>query len=201
MSNIAFSSVVNTDAQGNVLIFPSLPAYPAAGGYYSVTGASTAVVAASLAANTNLVSMRFNPASARIAYINNVRLFLSPATIGTNGGIPTVLSLVRFTAATPTGGTARTINRLSATQGTASDMFDVRDSNAALTVTSVVFGTVLASAIVPNNSTNNTPGAFDVDFPWFPELRPGDGMALQTVNVGPLTATWNYSYTMDWLER
>lgn len=178
-----------------------IPGYPAAGGFYSVTGFTTAVVAASLAASTSLAAARFSASSTRKAYITRLRVAMSVATAGAAGGIPTVLGLQRFTAATPTGGTARTPDRAGPTKGSGTDMTDVRDSNAALTVTSVTFGNIIASTLVPNGSTNTAAFEWMIDFPAPPELVAGDGVVLRTQNAGPATATWNYQYNLYWFER
>lgn len=175
--------------------------YPAAGGFYSVTGFTTAVVAASLATTTTLMSFRLSTGSTRKAYITRMRVMMSVSTAGAAGGIPTVFGLQRFTAATPTGGNARTPDRMGPAKGTATDVTDVRDSNSALTVTSVTFGNVIASTLVPNGSTNVNPLEWVIDFPAEPELAAGDGVCLRTQNAGPATATWNFQYNLYWFER
>jgi hypothetical protein len=80
-------------------------------------------------------------------------------------------------------------------------MTDVRDSNTALTVTSVVFGSIIAASLVPNHSTNNAAVEWLMDFPAPEELSAGDGVVLRTQNAGPATATWGFSYTLYWAER
>ena len=178
-----------------------IPGYPSAGGFYSVTGFTTAVVAASLASTTTLAAARFATGSTRKAYVVRLRVMMNLATAGAAGGIPTVLGLQRFTTATPTGGSARTPDRMGPAKGSATDMTDVRDSNAALTVGSVVFGNVIASTLVPNGSTNVAPIEWMIDFPAPPELTAGDGVCLRTQNAGPATATWNFQYNLYWFER
>lgn len=186
--------------QGKVVL--GNPAIGAAGGHYSVAGQTSAVVAAALAANTSLMTMRFNPASSRKAYVDRMRVLVGVATVGASAAVAGTLGLQRFTTATPTGGTARTVNRLQESAGTATDMFDVRDSNAALTVTSVVFGNVVAATLVPLFIAS---GAMWME--WIVEpprpivLNPGDGLALRTQVAMAATQTWMYAYTFHWAEK
>ena len=192
---------LNVDEALAAQVFEYIPGYPVAGGFYSVSGYTTAVVAAALAANTTLMSARLSTGSARKAYIHRLRVHMAPATAGAAGGIPSVLGLQRFTTATPSGGTARVVDRAGPTKGTASDMTDVRDSNAALTVTGVVFGNLICSGTVPISSTNVGPFEWIAEFKAPIELSAGDGICLRTQNVGPATATWVYSYNLYWGER
>jgi hypothetical protein len=193
--------VADVDEARNLPVFQTTPGYPAAGGFYSVTGFTAAVVAAALAASTSLMAARFSAGSTRKAYLTKLRVLMSVPTPGAAGGIPPTLALQRFTTATPTGGTARTVDRVSAAKGTASDMTDVRDSNAALTVTSVVFGNLIASSLVPIHGTNNAAVEWIAEFPAPEELAAGDGICLRTQVVGPATATWTFSYELFWFER
>src|SRR6266545_1200238 len=123
------TSVAKVDANGN--IYSAVPggieAHPAAGGFYTVTGGTIAVIAASLAASTMLMSMRFAAVSTRKAYIYRIRINGVVYTAGAAGGIGTILTVQRFTAQTPTGGTARTPNELNEPLTTATDMTDIRD--------------------------------------------------------------------------
>lgn len=200
--------VAEVDEARNVQVFESIPGYPAAGGFYTAAGKSAAgsdaagIIAASLATNTLLMSARFSTGSIRRAYVTKMRVLMGICTVGATGGIAGVLGLQRYTTATPTGGNARTSSRLGGTaKGTVTDMTDIRDFNAALTVTSVVFGEVLGMSMIPNGSTNITP----VEWIWEPkapcELGAGDGIGLRTQQVGPATATWQFSWTMHWFER
>lgn len=169
---------------------------------FTVAGQTSAVVAASLAANTTLMSMRFSTTSTKKAYVTRMRLALAAATVGTSGLVPGTLGLQRFTTATPTGGTARTVNKQFEGFGAGSDMTDIRDSNAALTVTSVVFGNVVTSNIVPifiAGTALINEWVMDLDVPIV--LNPGDGLALRTQVAMPATQTWMYSYTFHWYEK
>lgn len=196
----------DVDANKNLAVSEGLPAIPAAGGYYTVAGQASAIVAAALAANTMLMSMRMATGSTRKAYITRFRVCLSVATCGANGGVAGTLGLQRFTAQTPTGGTARTPCRLNESAGTASDITDIRDSNAALTGTAPTFGTVVAASLVPLVQ-QTTSGASNGGFEWIIEpphpivLAAGDGLALRTQVVMPATQTWVYSYTAHWFEK
>jgi hypothetical protein len=194
--------VADVDSNNNLIVSYGTPAWPSAGGFYTVAGQTSAVVAATLAANTTLMSMRFSAASTRSAYVTRVRVLIAAATVGAATLVAGTLGLQRFTTATPTGGTARTVNRQAEGFGSASDMTDVRDSNAALTVTSVVFGTVVSNSLVPLFI-----GAGGMFYEWIVEppqpivLKPGDGLALRTQVVMPGTQTWTFSYTYHWFEQ
>lgn len=183
-------------------VTPGVPAHPNAGGYYSVSGGLTAVIAASLAANTTLMSMRLNPVSVRKAYIDKVRVVIAISTVGTSALVPGLLGLQRFTTATPTGGTARTPHEFNEPLATTSDITDVRDLNSALTVTSVVFGGLAAQTYVPiviSGSTSYFEWIFE---PPYPEvLQPGDGLCLRTQSVMPATQTWMFNYNAYWHEE
>jgi hypothetical protein len=193
-------------ADKSLPVAEQLPVVPAAGGFYTVTGQVPAVVAAGLAANTMLASMRMVVGSSRAAYITRLRVCLSIATQGVAGGIAGVLGLQRFTAQTPTGGVARTPNRLHEGAGTASDITDIRDSNAALTGTAPTFGAIVAVTLVPLVIVL-TSGMVNCGFEWIVEppypirLAAGDGLALRTQQAMPATQTWVYSYTYHWFEK
>lgn len=193
--------IAEVDEARNVTTYQLVPGYPAAGGFYEASGFTSAVVAAALAANTMLMSARLQGSSTRKAYISRMRVLMEVPTAGAAGGIPSVLGLQRFTAQTPTGGTARTAARVGPTKGSASDMTDIRDSNAALTGTAPTFGDLLASTLVPIAGTSTAPVEWIVDFPAPIELVAGDGVCLRTQQVGPATATWVYSYNLYWAER
>lgn len=195
----------NVDEASNLLVNAnqSVPGYPAAGGFYTVAGRSgTVAIAAALATDVSLMSMRMAVGSLRKAYVTKFRVSMSTVTAGAAGGVPSILGIQRFTTATPTGGTAKTPSRLGGTaKGTATDVTDVRDNNAALTVTSVVFGEEIAWHQTPTN------GALASLIEWAHEpvapieLAAGDGLVLRTRQVGPATATWYFTYTVHWFER
>lgn len=198
--------VLEVDPNRNLTIVDGERGY-SVGGEYIVSGFTTAAVAAALAANTSLASLRFSTGSTRKAYMTRLRVQFTVITPGANGGVPGVLAWQRFTAATPTGGTARTVDKKNAAHPSASDMTDVRDSNAALTVTSVTFGNVTAATIIPT-WPELTSGAVNGAFEWIVEpddepivLAAGDGLALRTQVACPATTTWGFSYTCHWYEK
>lgn len=201
--------VADVDEARNVQIFQAIPGYPTAGGFYSVAGHTTAVVAASLAIDVMLMSARMVVSSTRKAYILRFRLHLWPVTaVPTTAVDEGVLSLRRFTAQTPTGGNARTVNRFAEAKGTATDITDIRDSNAALTGTAPTWGTVIAQVPVPviqgaiaAGMASQAALEYVFEFPAPLELAAGDGIALRTTKACPATATWGYAYTMYWFER
>lgn len=179
----------------------SLPAHPTAGGFYTVTGGTSATVAVSLAANTMLMSARFATGSTRNAYVTNFILTITPTTLGTSALVAGTLGLIRFTAQTPTGGTARTPNEQNESLTTATDMTDVRDSNAALTGTAPTFGNVIGSTLVPLFVASGGSHIWQLrpEYPF--KLTAGDGVALRTIVAMPATQTWMFNYTMEWFEK
>jgi len=194
--------VSEVDEARNLQVITTTPGYPTAGGWYSVTGRSgVAVIAAALATDTVLMSARFSASSIRKAYITQLHVSLTNVLAGAIGGVPGILGLQRFATATPSGGTAKTPSRLSATKGTATDMIDVRDSNSALTVTSVTFSDELAWTLTPTAATYINSIDWLVDFKAPIELVAGDGVCLRTRQVQPATATWYFTYEMYWYER
>jgi hypothetical protein len=193
--------IAEVDEARNVQVYKTIPGYPTAGGFYRVVGWCTAAVAAALAANTSLMSARLSTGSTRKAYVTKIRIFLGVPTVGAAGGIASMLAVQRFTTATPTGGTARTVARIGPTKGSATDMTDVRDSNAALTVTSVVFGDIVGGSLTPVNGVNGAPTEYILEPDAPIEMSAGDGLCLRTQTAGPATATWDFSYVMEWFER
>jgi len=194
------------DAKNNLFVRAGgVRDFAAVGGGFSVAGSVSAVIAAALAANTMLASLRFNPASSRAAYITRIRVLIAPATFGAAGGVAGTLGWQLFTAQTPTGGTARTPTRKNSTTGSGTDMFDVRDSNAALTGTAPTFGTIVAVSLVPVSVASASPIEWIVDMDDFNgeplRLGPGDGLALRTQVAMAATQTWLYSYTAHYFEK
>lgn len=197
------------DANGNPLgtettplpVMPGIPPHPAAGGYYSVAGGLSTAISATLAANVSLFTMRFDTASARTAYIDRIRINMLIVTVGTSALVPGLMGLQRFTAATPTGGTARTANKQNETLATTSDMTDVRDSSGALTVTGVTFGTILDEKHVPiviSGATSYFEWVYEPPYPAV--LAPGDGIAFRSQSTFPGTQTWLFNYNAYWHE-
>ena len=181
----------------------ALPTHPVAGGgFYSIAGGVTAVVAASLAANTVLMSMRFDPTSNRIARLSRLRVNFNIATVGATALIGGIVGIQRFSGAIPTGGTVRTPNKMDEVLSTSSHMTDVRDLNSALTVTSVVVGSLVSENRVPiviSGATSYYEWVYEPAYPLV--LRPGDGVCLRTQSIMPATQTWLFDYTAHWSEE
>lgn len=204
---ISPANLLEIDAFNNAKIRGACPPHfpNSVGGGFSVAGSASAVVAAALAANTMLMSMRFNPASSRNAYITRARICITPATLGAAAGVAGTLGLQKFSAQTPTGGTARTPLRKMPNIGSATDMTDVRDSNAALTGSAPTFSEYAAMTLVPLfvASAGGFEWIIDMDdLGGIPiRLTAGDGLALRTVVAMAATQTWLYSYTFHWYEQ
>jgi len=191
----------DVDSNKNLQVTEGLPAHPAAGGFYTVCGGPAGIVAAGLAADVSLFAMRFAAGSTRKAYVTKFRFVMSPATLGAAAGVAGSIGLQRFTAATPSGGTARTANELAEVLATATDMTSIQDLATALTVTSVVFGTEIARSRVPVFVASA--GWFEWIFePLHPVvLNAGDGIALRTRVAMAATQTWVFDYTCHWYEK
>lgn len=199
------TTIAEVDLNRNLIVSQGEKGY-AVGGEYVVTGWTAAAVAAALAASTPLVTLRL-VSSSRKAYLTRLRLTVTVITPGANGGIPGVLAWQKFTTATPTGGTARTAVKKNASHPSASDITDIRDNNAALTVTSVVFTDIYGAIVMPT-FPELTSGAVNGAFEWVFEpssepivLASGDGIALRTQVVMPATTTWGFSYGIHWYEK
>lgn len=195
----------DVDANKNLYVTNGLPSIPAAGGYYVATGAPTGVVAAALAAGTDLVALRFSPTSTRKAYIDKFELIVTIATVGASGGVGGVLGLRRFTNATPSGGTARTAAELNEAASATTDMTSIQDLASALTVTSVVFPASGELAWFRQNvSTIGTTSIYEFEpsvgggYPLV--LNAGDGIALSVRVAMAATQTFVYSWRCIWHE-
>lgn len=188
---------------GNPIVITPVnpPPHPATGGFYSVCG-YTGTIAAGIAANTSLMSMRFSSSSTRIAYVKKMRVDIAVITVGATGLIPTPFGLQRFTSATPSGGSAFTPANLNESLDSATDMTDVRANASALTVTSVVFGSVIDQVAVPVFISGSGPAYTWNIQPTYPiVLQAGDGLALRIQSVGPATQTWMFSFVAEWEEK
>ena len=181
------------------------PGYGSAGGGFLVTGGNSSVVAADLAANTSLMAARFAPGSSQKAFINKFQIQLVTATLGTAALVNGSLGLQKFTTATPTGGTTRAAVRKNSSEGSTTDMTDIRDSNGALTMTSVVFADVVVQFLNPASGVIANLVSLEWQFDGFYNqplvLQPGEGICLRSQVGMPVTHTWMYSYVMDWFER
>jgi len=166
--------------------------------YYSVTGSTSAVIAATLASNTTLVAIRNG--GTKIMRISSLLVNFSVATVGTSALVAGSIAWQKFTSATPSGGTARTVAK-KRNSYLASTVADVRDSNAALTVAGVSFADVYFQSNIPLM----TAGAL---YPWQINMRDTDevileaneGICLRTQVICPGTQTWMYSYCVEWCE-
>lgn len=199
------ANVLEVDANKNALINAGLPAHPASavGGFYTVTGGcgGTGVVAAGLANDTPLMGMRFSASSTRKAYVTKGRILIGVATVGASAGVPGQLGLQRFNTAAFTGGAARTVNEMHEASTTATDMTDVRDHNATLTVGSVAYGTEVSRSLLPLCITSGFGWMEWVILPPYPiVLQAGDGLCLRTRVQLAATQTWVYTYTFEWYE-
>jgi hypothetical protein len=194
------ANVAEVDANRNAKASEGYPAHPAAGGYYTVCGGPAAVVAAALATDVSLISLRFSPSSTRQAYLHKFRFNMSPSTLGAAAGVAGRVALQRITTATPSGGVARTPNEQNPALATLSDMTDIRDNNAALTVTSVVFGAEIASSRIP--LFVSSAGWYEWIYePIYPTVfAAGDGMVMRTRVALAATQTWVFDWTAHWFE-
>lgn len=195
-------NVADVDGARNLYVRRGTPNHGAVGGGFAVTGGPSAVCAAALAANTTLASFRLSASATSNVYITRMRVSINSATVGVSGGVPGQIAWQRFTAATPSGGTARTPVRKDASTGSATQVTDVRDSNAALTVTSVNFGDIIVINPIPVFTSGGTVEyVTDLDEDEFVRLSAGDGLCLRTQVAGPATMTWTYTYTIHYLEK
>jgi hypothetical protein len=194
--------VAETDSNRNLYHRRGNAHYGSAGGAFVVTGGASAVVAAALAANTPLMTMRHGAAATSNVFITRLRFTINPATVGASAGVPGQIAWQKFTTATPSGGTARTPARKDNVTGGATQVADVRDSNAALTVTSVVFSDVYVIHPIPNYTTGGSNEyVIDLDEDEWIRLAAGEGIALRTQVAGPATMTWTYTYSVHYLEK
>lgn len=189
------------DARNNLFTRRHPAHYGAAGGAFVVTGGPSAVVAAAIAANTTLASLRHGTSATTNIWLTRLRMTFNPATVGASAGVPGQIAWQRFTAATPSGGTARTPARKDLATGAATQVLDVRDSNAALTVTSVNFGDMCVIHPIPNWTTGGSiEYCTDLDEDEFIRLTAGDGICLRTQVAGPATQTWTFTYSIHYFE-
>lgn len=179
--------------------------FDSVGGGWIVSGCTTAIVAAAKAANTMLMSARAS--TGNHIYITRLKLTYQVVTAFAAAAVPSTLAWQRFTAQTPTGGTARTPCRKNITTGSATNLTDVRDSNAALTGSAPTFGDVIAQSLMPTFTVSGSIFVWDVDLTK-PNSEPilldaNDGIALRTgpTNAFAATGTWMYSYEIHWFER
>lgn len=199
------NNILNVDLNNNIFVAPGLPVWPASGGtsggYYTTAGQTIVATAASLGTGVVLASMTHSSSSTRSAYITKMRMMINVVTPGTAALIPGTLVLQRFTGGTPSGGWVRFPNRLSEISGNTSNMTDIRDSDAGLTVTNCTGTSIVASSIVPIFAIGGLAA-----YEWIVEpsqpivLVPGEGIWIRCQVAMPATQTWTYSYTFHWRE-
>jgi hypothetical protein len=193
---------VDSDSNRNLLHRRGNAHYGATGGAFAVAGGPTAIVAAALAANTPLMALRHGAAATSNLFITRLKFSINPATVGASAGVPGQIAWQKFTTATPSGGTARTPGRKDNVTGSATQVADVRDSNAALTVTSVVFTDIFVIHPIPNYTTGGSNEyVTDLDEDEWIRLAAGEGIALRTQVAAPATMTWTYTYGIHYLEK
>lgn len=165
---------------------------------YVVCGATGAVCAAALAAGTTLIAMRNG--AGKSLYITKIKVRFTVGTVGVSAGVAGSVKWERFTTATPTGGTARTVAKKNATFN-ASNVADVRDGNAALTVTSVVWTDVLDMSNVPLMITGVPSPEWVSEWEDSPAvIAPSEGISLRVLTQLAATQTWQFSYSIEWFE-
>jgi hypothetical protein len=193
-------NILDIDGRNNQYVRRHPAHHGTTGGAYVVTGGPSAVVAAALAANTLLMSLRHGTAATTNLYLTRLRLSINTATVGASAGVPGQIAWQRFTAVTPTGGTARTPARKDVSTGSGTQVLDVRDNNAALTG-APTFGDVLVISPIPNFTVGTSiEYVTDLDEDEFIRLTAGDGICLRTQVAAPATMTWTYTYTIHYLE-
>lgn len=196
---------VDSDANKNLMVASGIPAHPAAGGWYTVTGGPTGIVAAALAADTSLIAMRLSTGSTRKAYITFFEFNMSPATLGAAAGVAGVIGLQRITGGVGSTGTERVSCRMNEGAGTATDITSIQEKVSALTMTSVVFGAEIAWTRVPLFVASA--GSYTWQFS--PQnrlghplvLNAGDGICFRTRVALAATQTWVFTWRCDWFEK
>jgi hypothetical protein len=201
-----FSGVTaEVDSERSQHMRKGVPGFGTVGGGWAVSGGPAGIVAATLAASTTLMSARVATGATKSIYVTRARVVFASATVGASAGVPGQIAWQKFTTATPTGGSARTPFRKNpGTGGAGTDLSDVRDNNAALTVTSVVFTDIMAQSVIPNFTTGDAfEWVWDMDdMDGIPaKFSAGDGFCLRTQVVMPGTLTWVFSYTVHYFEK
>lgn len=193
----------DTDSNRNLFTAEQLPIVPTNGGWYTVAGQLSSAVGQNLVPGTTFLSLRFSPTSTRKAYIQEIRLMLAVTGVAISGSVPGFFVFQRFNSATPTGGTARTVNKLDESNSDTSDMTDIRDNNTALTITNVVFEAIVAGFSQASFIASQADWQEWLFRPQYPiVLKPGNGLAFrsstQQTNAGQ---TWLFAYTITWMEK
>lgn len=163
-----------------------------------VTGGPSNVVAAAIASGTTLLSLRHGTTASNDLYITHLSFTFNVAATGSSGATPGQLVWERFTSATPTGGTQRTPARADASEAV-SQVMDVRDHSASLTMTGVVMGAALLYFPI-QFSLNSQAYEIALNEDEVIKLQPGNGIAMSVSSAGPAALTWTYTYTIRWSE-
>jgi hypothetical protein len=143
------------------------------------------------AAGLTIWAMRNSATAATTVHIRRIDIGLSYTT--TVATTISRFSLVRFSGATPTGGTSLTVI-LADTTFAATAVTDARFAVAGLTTTGITFETTpMAELILPEQVASNVPFSFNMaefeDYPFAIVLQPGEGFAIRTLatqNLGEL---------------
>ena len=185
-------------------------------GHYSI-GASTGIIPAALAANSELFQFRWADAT-RLAIIRKIRLSASVTTTFFAAGVPVEIDLVKSTAwsAAGTGGTAITMAALLKKRTSMGSSLMVAGDMRIATTAALGAGTKTLETLSLQNmvcagpltaSLNGTiipPGTIF----WQNEIGDGEhplvlvqneGFSIRSVAV-PATGTWRLSVQVDWAE-
>lgn len=188
------ASVAKVDPNYNLAV--SLANPPSVLGSYRTAGGPAGVIAAGLAANTNL--MHLYNAGTNLVRLRSFTLSFSAATLGAAAGVAGSIGLLRTSVAAMTGGTARTPVAADTTQ--AATAVTVMDLASALTTTGVTIGGFFwsvrqALAVVDGNQfvAKYQPFAPDI-------IRPTQGIALATRVALAATETEVLEYQIEWDE-
>jgi hypothetical protein len=159
--------------------------------------------AATPGAGSSLFHIRNGGSSTVSCYIRQVRLEIMSLAAATTPQLVD-LELIRTTVADMSGGTAVTaanIGRKLSTTGNP-QISDFRHSTAmaALTTTSVVFGTQLATIVRSSLASTATIHEFDFTASGPVVLRPGEGLAIRNITGIGAAMTWTMKGHIEWDE-
>lgn len=187
------------DSNTNVVVTENLPSI-LGGGFYTLSAAPAAIVAASLGANVTLAYINYQGRANKSMYINKIQVTVTVATVGASALVPGALSWQRFSYL----GLYPTAIPIPGQQNETSIKSPVlsQASNAAITMTNASFGNYVTWTRVPV-ALDPIGTSFQWTFkPPYPiVLNPYEGLALRTTVAMPATQTWVYSYTIDYEEK
>jgi hypothetical protein len=162
--------------------------------------AATGVLGATLAAGATVFAMRNG--TTKTVYITRIQASFA-ATVAFTAASQQLWVAERFTAATPSGGTAYTPARHRAA-GPASAIADARAATTgALTVTSVVFeGNQIPLLGTASPAVSTTHNGEVIDFSNDPiVLAVNEGLAIRNVVVWPAAGTGPLTALVSWYEK